>query len=51
MSAEYTSLRVELKQWEKNFQAEHGRKATPDDIRLVSGLGVQLYRPPSMIAI
>ncbi|KIM24115.1 hypothetical protein M408DRAFT_76284 [Serendipita vermifera MAFF 305830] len=44
MSAEYTSLRGELKQWEKNFQAEHGRKATPDDIRLVPGLAEKYKR-------
>lgn len=39
MSAEYASLRAELKVWERDFQTEHGRKATPEDIRLVDGLG------------
>lgn len=39
MNAEYASLRAELKAWERDFQSEHGRKATPEDIRLVDGLG------------
>ncbi|KAG8757098.1 hypothetical protein FRC14_002381 [Serendipita sp. 396] len=38
MSAEYQSLRAELKQWEKEFQNNHSRKATPEDIKLVAGL-------------
>ena len=49
MATEYTSLRAELKQWEKNFQAEHGRKATPDDIRLVAGLSKRyIFSRPSI---
>lgn len=39
MSTEYVTLRAELKAWEKEFQSKHGRKATPDDIKLVDGLG------------
>jgi hypothetical protein len=39
MNAEYASLRAELKAWERDFLSEHGRKATPEDIRLVDGLG------------
>ncbi|KAG8834345.1 hypothetical protein FRC17_009113 [Serendipita sp. 399] len=38
MSTEYQNLRVELKQWEKEFQSENGRKPTPEDIKLVAGL-------------
>lgn len=38
MSSEYTTLRTELKQWEREYQAQHGRKPTPNDIRLIPGL-------------
>jgi hypothetical protein len=51
MATEYASLRAELKQWEKSFQAEHARKATPDDIRLVHGLGGRPTRSQSLIVI
>jgi DNA replication and checkpoint protein len=51
MATEYASLRAELKQWEKVFHAEHGRKATPDDIRLVYGLGGRLAHSQSLIVI
>jgi hypothetical protein len=39
MDHEYTTLRTELKSWEKEFKSKNGRAATPDDIRLVDGLG------------
>ncbi|CAG8690602.1 2031_t:CDS:2, partial [Acaulospora colombiana] len=44
MADEYSSLRNELKLWEKEFQAQHSRKATPDDIRLVEGLANKYKR-------
>lgn len=39
MSSELATLRAELKIWEKQFKAENERAATPDDIRLIPGLG------------